>query len=648
MFLKRFFFFAFTVLFASCRFSGEHSAITNKIARDSALFYYKRSFGKALTPLNQKKAINKALSYGRNLGKDTLYVNMLYQKCRLTYSLGEYDSLRIHDKILLDQASQLNDIPILARQHYLMGYYFDRVALPDSAFNRYSLSKNYYSESKDSSWVGRILLSMGTIQKNYNDFYGSKETLTEALPFLKQQKNDGELARSYNLLATDHRKLLNFEDAVKYFQLAIEKAGSIEEKLGFENNLAVTYIDDKKYKDAIGILQRISIDSSLKKTSAQYARVLDNLAYARWLSGKEKSDKPFLDALKIRKETNDKRGLIASYTHLGEFHSQDKHQMAKAYLDTVIKLSKSIKMPRAEVDALRFRMPLEPSNMQIRDRLIFLQDSLYAQELKVKTQFAHFKYENQVIQEKSLRLEKENAEKALEVTRQRNQKIVSFFGLALLLLTLVFGVYYLNQRTQRLAQENKTAKLEATLETEAEMSRRLHDDFGAGLNQAMLMVQSDTDKHKVLDKLEQLYGQSRNFSREINEVDTGPHFKEELLGMLQYRTPENAKLYHSGSGGIDWERVNPLAKKVLFKVLQELMINMGRHSEAALITIGFEDSAKILKVEYADDGVGASEQDLKAKNGLRNTEKRIQAIGGTITFDSGKDEGFKAHIQIPK
>ena len=649
MYLKRSSLFAFVSLIISCTSSQKESISSVGAAKDSVLYYYKQSLNTNLSPPEKRQAINRAFHFAKDGKKDALYGQVLYQKCSLHLAVGEYDSLLVYNGLLNKYASQANDVRMLANHYYLKGYYFKEIAsVPDSAFYYFDFSKDYFLQAKDSSWVGTCLLNMGIIQKNHNDFFGSKETLTEALPFLKQQKNDGELARSYNLLATDHRKLLNFEDAVKYFQLAIEKADSIEVKLGFENNLAATYIDDERYEDAIEILQRISLDSSLEKTSTQYARVLDNLAYAQWLSGKENSEKPFLDALKIRRESNDKRGLIASYTHLGEFHSQDKPQVAKAYLDTVIKLSKTIKMPRAEVDALKFLMSLEPANVQIRDRRIFLQDSLYMQETKVKTQFAKYKYDNQVIQEKSLRLEKENAERALEVTRQRNQKIVSFFGLALLLLTLGFVVYYLRQRTQRLAQENRSAKLEATLETEAEMSRRLHDDFGAGLNQAMLMVQSDTDKTKILDRLEGLYGQSRNFSREINEVDTGPYFKEELLGMLQYRTPENAKLYHSGSGGIDWEHVNPLMKKVLFKVLQELMINMGRHSEATLITIGFEDSAKILIVEYADDGVGASEQDLKAKNGLRNTEKRIQAIGGTITFDSGKDEGFKAHIKIPK
>lgn len=633
----------------SCTFLDKDSDPFIDSTADTVLYYYNRSMDDNLSKTKQQQAIDKAYYLAKKNDKNALYGKVLYQKSSFSNTSGKYDSLLIYDKLLRDYVTQGNDVSILARQHYLMGFYYDKIPkLPDSAFIRYNYSKNYFLQLKDSAWVGKSLLNMGTIQKDQNDFFGSKETLTEAIGYLNAAEDHGYMADVLNLLATNHRKLQNLSDAIAYYEKAISVSESDLNRLLYQNNLAATLIDQKEYENALSILEHIVDDSLLIQNREHYARVLDNLAYANWLAGNSISENNFLNALEIRKDVGDKRGLIASYTHLGEFHSQDKPQVAKAYLDTVIKLSKTIKMPRAEVDALKFLMSLEPANVQIRDRRIFLQDSLYMQETKVKTQFAKYKYDNQVIQEKSLRLEKENAERALEVTRQRNQKIVSFFGLALLLLTLGFVVYYLRQRTQRLAQENRSAKLEATLETEAEMSRRLHDDFGAGLNQAMLMVQSDTDKTKILDRLEQLYGQSRNFSREINEVDTGPYFKEELLGMLQYRTPGNAKLYHSGSGGIDWERVNPLAKKALFKVLQELMINMGRHSEATLITIGFEDSAKILIVEYADDGVGASEQDLKAKNGLRNTEKRIQAIGGTITFDSGKDEGFKAHIQIPK
>ncbi|WP_421823770.1 tetratricopeptide repeat protein [Flagellimonas oceanensis] len=560
----------------------------------------------------------------------------------------KYDSLKVFHKLLQEDSLLVMETYYMAKQYYLMGYYYERIAKnPDSAFINYNSSKRYYQKYGDSSWVGRNFLNMGTIQKDFNDFFGSKETLTEAIQFLIPDKDTTYIAQSYNLLATNHRKLLNFADAVEYYNKAIAISSADEDVLIYKNNLAVTYIDDKQYDKAISLLEKVLKDSLLIDNKDEYARVLDNLAYAKFLSGKEDKVDSFVRALEMRIQNNDDRGLIASYTHLGEFYSKDDPKKAKSYFNEVIALSKTIKKPLAEKDALKFLMQLEPANVNLRDRYIFLQDSLYEQELNVKTQFAKYKYDDKEKQEENLRLEKENAEKALEINRQRTQKMILFFGLALLLSGLGFIIYYFKERTRRLVHENRTAKMEATLETEAEMSRRLHDDFGAGLNQAMLMVQGDTDKTKVLDRLDGLYNQSRNFSREINEVDTGSQFKEEFLGMLRHRTPESAKLLISGSKDVDWEGMAPLSKKVLFKVLQELMINMGRYSKATLVTIGFEEKSNMLKVAYTDNGVGASKEDLKTKNGLRNTEKRIQAIGGTITFDTGKDDGFKASITMP-
>lgn len=636
------------VFLGSCKLRDGNKVSAIGISKDSALFYYKRSLDDTLSLTDKNKAINKALLFAGKLEKDSIYSRVLYQKGRLSLISGEYDSVAIYNKVLLRHAKQINDIPILARQHYFMGYYFDKVlSRPDSAFNHYNYSKNYFSQLKDSLWVGTALFNMSILQKDQNDFFGSKETLTEAWPYLAQSGDDETLARCHNLLATNHRKLLNYDDAIQHFLMAIDKAGSNDEKLGFENNLATTFIDMANYRDAIGILQTINSDSSLERPSSQYARILDNLAYARWRFGDMVEEEDFLVPLQMRIGSKDKRGQIASYTHLGEFYTKEQPQEALTSLEKVIRLSKAIKMPQAELDALKFLMRLKPLNVEFRDRYILLKDSLDKQIMQVKTQFAKYKYDNQITLEKSLRLEKENAEKALEVTRQRTQKTVSVFGLALLLLSSGFVVYFLRQRTRRLAQKNKTAKLEATLETEAEMSRRLHDGFGAGLNQVMLMVEQEVGKNKILDTLEGLYNQSRNFAREVNEIDTGSNFKEEFFGMLHYRTPDKANLFITGNKEIDWDKMAVLTKEVLYKVIQELMINMGKYSKATMVTIGFKRKGEMLQVNYSDNGIGATPQDLLTRNGLRNTEKRIQAIDGTITFDSRKGDGFKAQINIP-
>ncbi|WP_108424524.1 tetratricopeptide repeat-containing sensor histidine kinase [Flagellimonas amoyensis] len=647
--MQKFWIVLLTCLFVSCKWGSGDSAPTTGVPHDSVLHYFNQSKQKDLTAEQQYGAINKALYFSKDDVKDTFYLKLLHRKNLILYDLKAFDSLQTYNRNILRQAKALGDYAILGRQYYLMGYYYDQIEhRPDSAFLNYTNAKGSFMEVQDSSWIARSILNMGVIQKNQNDFFGSKETITEAIPYLDAKKDSTYLSICYNTLATNHRKLLNHEEAITYYQMAMNFIDSQNERLAVRNNIATTLMDMGKYGDAVEMLTRISLDSTLVKTSSQYARVLDNLSYAQWLSGNKTEVEEFMSPLEIRQTNKDRRGQIASYTHLGEFYSNDRPVLAKAYFDSVIHLSVSLKAPRAETDALGFLMKLEPNNVGLRDRYIFLQDSLYKEELNVKTQFAMYKYDYQVTQEKSLRLEKENTQKELEVTRQRNQKLVSFFGVAFLLIVLGFLIYAFKQRTKRLTHENTMAKLEATLETEAEMSRRLHDDFGAGLNQAMLMLQGNTDQIKVLDKLEGLYDQSRNFSREINEVDTGSQFKEEFLEMLRYRTPDHAKLLISGSKEVDWEGMDPLAKKVLFKVLQELMINMGKHSMATLVTIGFVESEKILKVLYSDNGEGASEQDLKYRNGLRNTEKRIQAIGGTITFGSGKGEGFKASLVIPR
>ncbi len=641
------------ILIAFCLHCKPKNEINNSVigqVPDSVIFYYELSKDESVPTDKRYKAINKSLSVLREAKNDTIYNHILYQKNLLHLYLSEYDSLLIYSNHLINRALETSDNFILARQYYLMGYYFGETSgNNDKAFQNYTLSKTHFEKINDSSWVGRNLMNMATIQKNQNDFFGSKETLTEALRYLEPQKDKKHIANCYNALATNHRKLLNYQDAEKYYGKAIEitEAGE-EDRLIYQNNLAATYIDDKQYYKAIGILSVLSQDSVLISNQKEYARVMDNLAFTMWLSGKKVNEEAFLNPLQIRKRDNDKRGQIASHTHLGEFHSQKNPNMAKAHFDTVIQFSRSLKIPRAEKDALAFLMELEPNNVQIRNRYVFLQDSLYAQELKVKTQFAKYKYDDKLKQESILRLEKENAEKELEASRQRNQKLMSSAIGGLLLLVLGFFSYYFVQRTKQLQKEKKIAVLKATHETEAELSRKLHDDFGGKLNRAMVMLQSNAPASEVLDVVDGLYNQSRNFSREINAVDTGPNFKNELFEMLRFRTPADTKLLLTGANDMDWGNISPISKTTLFRVLQELMINMGKHSKATLISIEFITTLKIVKIDYADDGVGASPKDLLSKNGLRNTEKRIRAIEGSITFDSEKGKGFRAQLEIPK
>lgn len=632
----------------SCDSLNKEKVMASSTEYDSIHRYYDRSFDQNISLEEKRGSIDRALFLARDLEADSILGKLMYKKSSLLFQAGDYDSLLLHHRNFINKISRINPPRIIASQYYLMGYYHDQVRFDyEKAFENYSAAKSQFELAKDSSWTGKCLLLMGIIQKNQNDFFGSKETATEALQFLRESRDSTEVIQCYGLLATNHRKLLNFEDAIFYYSKAIENSNAKDDRIAFENNLAATYIDNGRYGEAISLLNDINDNMELDSSTVVYARILDNLSYAQWLSMKQDVEGALQTALQIRKGKRDWRGQLASFTHLGEFYLEDRPHRAKAYFDTVIQLAQKINVPKAETDALKFLMQISPENVELRDRYIFLTDSLDAKVTMVKTQFAKYKYDDRIKQESILRLEKEKAEQALLTSGERNKKTMSYLGSIALLLALSFAIYYFGQRTKRLKERNKLAKLEAVLETEAEMSRRLHDDFGAGLNQTMLMLQSDADKSTVLDKLDALYNQSRNFSREVNEVGTGDRFKDEFLEMLHFRTPKNANLFITGVKDIQWNEMAPLSQQVLFKVLQELMINMARHSHAKMVTLGFKRTGKTLSVKYSDNGVGASLEELNAKNGLRNTEKRIQAIGGSIIFDTAKGEGFTVRVTIP-
>lgn len=63
----------------------------------------------------------------------------------------------------------------------------------------------------------------------------------------------------------------------------------------------------------------------------------------------------------------------------------------------------------------------------------------------------------------------------------------------------------------------------------------------------------------------------------------------------------------------------------------------------ALVAMVFSNNKNKLRIDYTYNGVGCG---FKKQNGLLNTENRIETLKGTINFESQKENGFKATINI--
>ncbi|WP_317191336.1 sensor histidine kinase [Flavobacterium agrisoli] len=98
---------------------------------------------------------------------------------------------------------------------------------------------------------------------------------------------------------------------------------------------------------------------------------------------------------------------------------------------------------------------------------------------------------------------------------------------------------------------------------------------------------------------------------------------------------------------VNWPIIDDIKKVTLYRVLQELMVNMKKHSEATLVVLTFDVSTpKSLLFYYVDNGNGCLITQI-TKNGLQNVENRIRAINGTCIFDTAPEKGFKIKLSIP-
>lgn len=504
----------------------------------------------------------------------------------------------------------------------------------DSAFIYFNIAKNDFLNVNDSVGAARSLINMAIIQSDTGDFYGSIETSLEADKYLKTAaKNDfvnNLYSSNYNNLAISSKSLKNYNDAEKYYQNALQTTDKEEYKSVIKNNISDALILQNKTESAIKLLQRLS----KTKDSINYARVLNNLAKAKFLSNTEYNAIPELEkALLIRKAQQDSLGLNSSFATLADFFmNKDKNQSlfyAKLMLDRAIKN----KSPDDQLEALQKIINLDEKNyLKYFNRFQKLNDSIQTARNKAKNQFAVVRYD---VEQKNA----ENKNLKLQKLEDENKILILFGSLLLSILVIVF----LRKRQIRLKQEKE---LEVK-NTELRYSKKVHDKVANKVYHVMSEVENTENMNKevLLYKLDGIYQISRDIYYEKNDVTLEHNFSQHLSQMLKSYSSENIKVPIIGNEESLWENVADYIKVEVFYILQELMTNMKKHSKADKALLDFSRENDLINIVYSDNGIGISE--FSPKNGVQNTESRINSIGGTINFDTKTENGLKITLSFP-
>lgn len=504
----------------------------------------------------------------------------------------------------------------------------------DSAF--YYFNK-VVSNSKDSLQIAMAYNGMAVILSDAGDYFGAQENLLISLSYLDEQKEKDRycISSDYNELGGTSLNLKNYDAAIDYYDRALKFAEDDGFKLMFLNNKAVVYQKTRDFAKAIAIYD--SILGKGKKDEKAYAMVLSNRARTRWLQDSGYRATPeLLEALQIRVNQKDYWGQNASYAHLSDYYANSHPDSALMYADKMYAITRYLNSPDDEIEALQKLILLSPPQniRQYYKRYQYLNDSVQTARNTAKNQFALIRYDVEKNKVENLKLQKENADKKVQIIQQR---LMIYGAAAAMILGVFLVVIWSRKRRQQMAWRIHEHKLKT--------SQKVHDVVANGLYRIMTEIEHQPIKKEILlDKIEDMYERSRDISYEQPEI-TSTDFQAEIAWLLKTFNTDTTRVVTVGNDEGLWEKVDANIKKEVKYILQELMVNMKKHSRASHVAIRFKQSGNRVEIQYTDNGVGLPAAHSLG-NGLTNTGTRIRNINGEITF-TNINTGLKILVSFP-
>lgn len=201
------------------------------------------------------------------------------------------------------------------------------------------------------------------------------------------------------------------------------------------------------------------------------------------------------------------------------------------------------------------------------------------------------------------------------------------------------------------------SQLEIQEQTFQNISREIHDNIGQKLSLAKLrLITLDIGESKIirenLDQAANMIGESINDLSDISRsMSSEMILGNGLLRALEFETEQMQK---SGKYKIelkvkgDSRFMEAKMELVLFRIVQEALNNIMKHSDASHIKITMNFSETALLLDIRDNGKGFQlEGNIYKGSGLNNMQKRALALNGKFNISSTPGEGTTIHLKIP-
>lgn len=251
--------------------------------------------------------------------------------------------------------------------------------------------------------------------------------------------------------------------------------------------------------------------------------------------------------------------------------------------------------------------------------------------------------------------------------RQLSINSALLFGLVLAFVVLLVGTVLaesesrqaLSAANQQLRRYALLIENQATLQERSRIAREMHDSVGHSLTAQSIQLENAAlcGQHQDWAQLQHHLSEARRLGKtalqdvrqSVATLRTDPLQGRSLAAALEQLIQDFQQMsqIQVTLQGLEPIALAPETALAIYRVIQEALTNIARHSGASRAAIRFATAAGQLHLQIKDNGQGFDPQVNTTGFGLRSLQERVQALGGQLHLRSQPGQGCQIRIVVP-
>lgn len=247
----------------------------------------------------------------------------------------------------------------------------------------------------------------------------------------------------------------------------------------------------------------------------------------------------------------------------------------------------------------------------------------------------------------------------ISVERVQHENASATFFLILILTPLLLGYLALVERSikelrkSHAEQESLLQRLIAVQEGErARIAHLLHEGPVQDMAALRLAIRNEASESETISMVDTVLTQLRTLSSNLHPATL------DLYGLPSALDQLAAQHGHDGAMHVEvshpqFERVYPQVEIVLFRIAQEALNNVRKHSNAQHVWVRLEEGKDAISLEVRDDGLGFDVEPVQRQAvqsghlGLATLHELALSVGGTLRIASRPGQGATVTVSVP-